>query len=55
MSRKFVVLAAAILAVLMFASLSSAQGMFVATAKNARGALYRAPAPHRAMPRKWLW
>jgi hypothetical protein len=50
MSRKYVVLAAAILAVFMLTAFSYGQGMFVATAKNIRGALYQGvgPTPNHA-------
>ncbi len=45
MSKKFIVCAAGILAVLLLASFADAQGMFVATTKNMRGALYQGVGP----------
>lgn len=45
MKRKFVVIVAGLLFVLVLASLCQAGGVFVATAKNARGALYQGFGP----------
>lgn len=45
MNRKFIVVAAGLLLVLLMAAWSHAGGMFVATAKNARGALYQGFGP----------
>lgn len=45
MNRKFVALIAGLLFVLMLAAVSHAGGVFVATAKNFRGALYQGFGP----------
>ncbi len=45
MNRKFIVVVAGLMLVLMFAVTSHAGGVFVATAKNMRGALYQGFGP----------
>jgi hypothetical protein len=45
MKRKFIVVVAGLLFVLLMAAWSHAGGVFVATAKNARGALYQGFGP----------
>jgi hypothetical protein len=45
MNRKFIVVVAGLLFVLLVAAWSHAGGVFVATAKNARGALYQGFGP----------
>ena len=55
MNRKFIVVVAGLLFVLLVAAWSHAGGVFVATAKNARGALYQGFGPTRAMLQKWPW
>lgn len=45
MNRKFIVVVAGLMLVLMFAVTSHAGGVFVATAKNFRGALYQGFGP----------